>query len=241
MARCGAGTSVRSTKRKRAAATCPAAPALKSASCRPTAGWRRWPKANKVRVYDTSTGHEKFAVDSANTCHFRRPIFSRDGDRLVIVDDKIRWLSTGSGEVIATFDEKPNRVECVALSADGLTLAVGGYGNVGELSSLFRLDAAAKTVTRLATGVGVPPETLSCSALTADGGRLAVGAMMSGNLAVFDAATGRLIARHRSAHASPIRAIAFSATAPGWPRPTPKGRSRSGPIFRSWTRRARRS
>ena len=103
-----------------------------------------------------------------------------------------------------------HRVECVALSADGLTLAVGGYGNVGELSSLFRLDAAAKTVTPLATGVGVRLERCACSALTADGGRLAVGAKMSGNLAVFDAATGRLIARHPSAHASPIVAIAFS-------------------------------
>ncbi|HEV3025391.1 MAG TPA: WD40 repeat domain-containing protein, partial [Pirellulales bacterium] len=172
-------------------------------------------ESNKVRVYDTATGHEKFAVDSANPLDFasryiRHLIFSRDGDKLVILDDKIRWLSTASGEVIATFDEKLNRVECIALSADGFTLAVGGYGAFGELSSIFRLDAAAKTVTRLAAGVGVPPESLSCSALTADGGRLAVGAMMSGNLAVLDAATGRLIARHRSAHASPIRAIAFS-------------------------------
>ena len=46
--------------------------------------------------------------------------------------------------------------------------------------------------------------------MTADGGRLAVGARLSGNLAVFDAATGRSIARHPSAHASPIAAIAFS-------------------------------
>ena len=35
------------TKTKRAAATCPAGPALKSASCRPTAGWRRWPKGTR--------------------------------------------------------------------------------------------------------------------------------------------------------------------------------------------------
>ncbi len=172
-------------------------------------------EGNKVRVYDTSTGHEKFAVDSASPQDFvsryiRHLIFSRDGDRLVIVDDKIRWLSAASGEVIATFDEKRPRVECVALSADGLTLAVGGYGNVGDLASIFRLDAAAKTVTPPATGVGVPPETLSCSALTVNGGRLAVGAMMSGNLAVLEATSGRLIGRHTSAHASSIRAIAFS-------------------------------
>jgi WD40 repeat protein/tetratricopeptide (TPR) repeat protein len=170
-------------------------------------------EGNKVRVYDTATGHEKFAVKSANpqdsmSRYFRHLIFSRNGDRLVIVDDKIRWLSAASGAVIASLDQKLYRVECVALSADGLTLAIGGFGDVGYLSSLFRLDASAKTVTPLATDVGVR-ETLSCSALTADGGRLAVGAMMSGHMAVFDAATGRLIGR-QFAHASPIRAIAFS-------------------------------
>ena len=197
-------------------------------------------EGNKVRVFDTSTGHETFSIDSASRIH-RRLIFSRDGDRLVIVDDKIRWLSAASGEVIASLEEKVNRIECLALSADGLTLAVGGYGFLGDLASIFRLDAAAKTVTPLARGVGIRTESQGGSALTADGGWFVVGCNMDGNLAVFDAATGRLIARHPSAHASPILAIAFSGTARSWPRATPKGRSRSGPIFRSWTRRARRS
>jgi WD40 repeat protein/tetratricopeptide (TPR) repeat protein len=164
-------------------------------------------EGNKVRVFDTATGHEKFAVDSASRNH-RRPLFSRDGDRLVIVDDKIRWLSAASGERIASLDENLNGVRCLALSADGLTLAVGGYGSFGALASIFRLDAAAKTVTPLATGVGTRDETQEGSALTADGGWLAVS--MTGTLNVFDAATGRLIARHTSAHASRIVAIAFS-------------------------------
>ncbi|MGO9465529.1 MAG: hypothetical protein ACLQVF_15405 [Isosphaeraceae bacterium] len=175
-------------------------------------------EGNNVRVYDTATGHEKFAVDSANPQdimgrHFRRLIFSRDGDRLVIVDDKIRWLSTGSGEVIASSDQRIYRVESIALSADGLTLAVAGFGGLGEFASIFRLDPAAKTVTPLATGVGVA-QTLGSSALTADGGRLALGASFAGTLAVFDAATGRSIARHPSAHASPIAAMAFSGDGP---------------------------
>ena len=84
----------------------------------------------------------------------RRLIFSRDGDRLVIVDDKIRWLSAVSGEVIASVDQKFDRIESLALSADGLTLAVVGHGDVGNLVSIFRLDAAAKTVTPLAKDVG---------------------------------------------------------------------------------------
>ncbi len=36
-------------------------------------------EGNKVHVFDTSTGNETFAIDSANTA-FRRLIFSRDGD-----------------------------------------------------------------------------------------------------------------------------------------------------------------
>ena len=52
--------------------------------------------------------------------------------------------------------------------------------------------------------------TLRASALSPDGQRIAVGAMLSGNLSVFDTATGRSIAQHGSAHASPIAAMAFS-------------------------------
>ncbi len=49
-------------------------------------------EGNKVHVFDTSTGDETFRIDSASNPS-RRLIFSRDGDRLVIVDDKIRWLT----------------------------------------------------------------------------------------------------------------------------------------------------
>ena len=115
-----------------------------------------------------------------------------------------------SGEVIASVDQKFDRRRTVlALSADGLTLAVVGHGPSGALFSIFRLDATTKTVTPLAKDVGVGG-TLSASALSPDGQRIAVGAMLSGALSVFDTATGRLIAGHRSAHASPISAIAFS-------------------------------
>src|SRR5262249_22116604 len=48
-------------------------------------------EGNKVRVFDTSTGKEKFSLDSAAPPRDRRLVFSKDGDRLVIADDKIRW------------------------------------------------------------------------------------------------------------------------------------------------------
>ncbi len=162
----------------------------------------------KVHVFDTATGKETFSIDSADTS-YRRPIFSRDAERLVIVDDKIRWLSAASGEVIASFDEKIDRVGSLALSADGLTLAVVGGGQTGHQFSIFRLDAAAKKVTLLATGTGLLG-TLNASALRPDGRRIAVGFRLAGALFVLDTATGRAIAQERAAHASPISAIAFA-------------------------------
>ena len=62
-------------------------------------------EGNKVHVLDTSTGKETFQIDSADE-PYRRLIFSPDSARLVIVDDKIRWLSAVSGEVIAAVNQK---------------------------------------------------------------------------------------------------------------------------------------
>ena len=156
-------------------------------------------EGNKVHVFDTSTGNETFQIDSTSN-QPRRLIFSRDGDRLVIVDDRIRWLSAVSGEVIASVNQKFNRIGSLALSADGLTLAVVGHGYLGGRTSIFRLDAAAKRVTPLAQGFGFSGATLRASALTPDGQRVAVGAQLAGVVAVFDTATGRSIAQPGSAH-----------------------------------------
>ena len=65
-------------------------PALESASCRPTDGWPRWPKATRFTSLTPPRAREvpdRFRQYD----HHRRLIFSPDGDRLVIVDDKIRW------------------------------------------------------------------------------------------------------------------------------------------------------
>jgi eukaryotic-like serine/threonine-protein kinase len=165
-------------------------------------------EGNNVRVFDTSTGNEKLSLDSVEA-GLRRIIFARDGDRLVIVDDKIRWLSASSGEVIASVDHKFDNVSAVTLSGDGLTLAVVGHGGMSQFVSTFRFDATAKTVTALAKDFGAGG-TLSAAALSPEGRRIAVGAKLSGSMLVYDTATGRELAKHGSAHASPIRALAFS-------------------------------
>ena len=68
----------------------PGGPALGSASCRPTDGWPRSPKATRF----TSLRQPRATRCSRSIPPirpYRRLIISRDGDRLVIVDDKIRW------------------------------------------------------------------------------------------------------------------------------------------------------
>jgi WD40 repeat protein len=162
---------------------------------------------NRVHVFETSTGSEKVSIDSTNnpTHHL---VFSRDSDRLVIVDDRIRWLSAVSGEVIATVNQQYDHIESLALSADGLTLAVV-HGNLVQAISIFRLDATARRVTPLAQGFGIRTA-LHDAALTPDGQRIAVGAgALGGNVLVSDTATGREIAR-LAAHAPRIAAMAFS-------------------------------
>jgi WD40 repeat protein/tetratricopeptide (TPR) repeat protein len=174
-------------------------------------------EANKVRVFDTSTGKQTLQIDSADE-PFRRLTFSSDSARLVIVDDQIRWLSAVSGEVIAAVNQKFDSAiqfrswstRRLALSADGLTLAVVAHG-IGDVQfSIFRLDETAKNVNPLAKDVGWNG-TQAGSALSPDGQRIALGHLFSGGLRVFDTTTGREIAQHSSAHASSISAIAFSS------------------------------
>jgi WD40 repeat protein/tetratricopeptide (TPR) repeat protein len=166
-------------------------------------------RGDKVHLVDTSTGKDTVRIDSADT-KVRRLLFSPDSARLVIVDDKIRWLSAQSGDMIASLDQKFDRLESLALSADGMTLAVAGTGVVGNQFSTFHLDVAAKTITPRAKFEG-SGGTLSSCALSPDGRRIAVGGQLAGFVFVFDAGTARAIAQNLSAHASPIAAMAFSA------------------------------
>ena len=166
-------------------------------------------EGTEVRIYETSTGEQTCRIDSANT-PVRRLIFSRDGDRLVIVDDKIRWCSAASGDVIATVISEPiGGSRSLALSADGLTLAIVGHGPYDSRFSIFRLDATTRKVTPWATDAG-PGVTIMPSALSPSGQRLAVSGVFGGTLAVFDTVSGQLIEQRFSAHAAAILAIAFS-------------------------------
>jgi WD40 repeat protein/tetratricopeptide (TPR) repeat protein len=169
-------------------------------------------EGKKVHVFDAVTGMEKYSFDSVLTYtgFHRRLIFSRDSAKLIIVDNNIRWFNAESGKLIATVAERFDRVEDLACTADGRTLAIVGHGNTGGEFAIFRLDATSGTVAplaRAASGVG----SLQAGALSPDGQRLAVGAKLGGTVAVFDTATGLRTATHGSAHPTFISAMAYSS------------------------------
>lgn len=158
-------------------------------------------EGNKIHVFDTTTGKENFQFDSAKDL-YPHLIFSSDNDRLVIVDDKIRWCDVKNGQVIATRDQNLNLGRHIALSADGLTLAVLGYGSVYQLFSIFQLDATAGKVTAKRQDIDHGETTVAYAAFMPGGTLIAVSAMLSGSVTVFDTVTGGQISKHGSAHAS---------------------------------------
>src|SRR5262249_21997169 len=81
----------------------PGGPGAQARALSPNGRLAALARGNKVHVFDTSTGREMFQVDSADEPS-RRLIFSRDRDRLIILDDKIRWCNAGDGQVIASVD-----------------------------------------------------------------------------------------------------------------------------------------
>jgi WD40 repeat protein/serine/threonine protein kinase len=166
-------------------------------------------EGDKVYVFDTSTGKAICSIGSAGSNPYRHLVFSRDGKRLVIVDNQIRWLSAATGEVIASFDRKFDRVESITLSADGLTLAVVGHDS-GFRYSVFRLSATAKTVTPVAGGSNGSPHPFSVCALSPDGQRFVLGEQIRGALHGIVTAPFGYNTWHGSAHAVPVSAIAFS-------------------------------
>lgn len=164
---------------------------------------------DKVHIFETSTGKERFSIDSINRPG-RQLIFAPHGESLVVLDDKIRSVHTTTGETIAQFDHDFGYVCSVSLSADCQKLALVGHGNDwGGMFSTFRLDAAAKTVAPLVKDA-LSGGSKRASALTPDGRCLVIG-FFGGDINVYDSMTGREISRHPYAHPGQVlSALAFS-------------------------------
>ena len=135
--------------------------------------------------------------------------FSQDGKWLVYADDRIRWINTENGAVVASLDHKLEAVRSVVVSPDGRTLAL--------VHSKFRQQHRDLSTGRKSSDDQWAREEYrsrgdvqrACE-LSPDGRTLAVGKLLSGQMEVFDTSTGRLVAFYPTAHGSPIAALAFS-------------------------------
>ena len=197
-------------------------------------------EGNKVHVFDTSTGKETFQIDSANSPYPPSDLLT--GQRQVghrRRQDSVVERRERRGDRIRRSEIRPRR-NSLALSADGLTLAVVGHGSGAARFSIFRLDATAKTVTPLAKDAGCGG-TLVASALSPDGQRIAVGHAVTERCTFSTQPQAARSQRMGPLTRRPSRRWPSLATARSWPRRMPKGRSRSGRTLRSSLRRARRS
>ena len=126
---------------------------------------------DKVHVFDTPP--EKRRSD-----RFRPKFPATDllagRDRLVIVDNRIRWFNAVSGEQIATFARNIDRVSGLALSADGRRWRSSGTVTLAESYALSpgRGDAESNAVSQDRQALG---GTISAAALSPDGQWIAFG------------------------------------------------------------------
>lgn len=135
---------------------------------------------------------------------------SADASMLVTVSSRIVWWNVESGGFIASTNcPKPLRPGVIALSGDGLTLAVGKHGTQGELLTVFRLDRKANRITTVQT-LNPFEVMLRSVALNNSGTRVAASQFFTGSVQVLDTATGEKIGAGSAAHAAAISALAFN-------------------------------
>ncbi len=164
---------------------------------------------DEVHLLDVTSGERLWKIDS-RSYRYRSLTFSTDGKQLVVVDDDgIRWLNTNTGEVVGTLDGAGSPRKGVSLSLDGRTLALVGLGVSGQEVAVFRLNPEDGKVARQMQDID-NTGTVGAAALSPDGRLVAVGSAFVGFLTIYEADTGKQVARHLSAHRSPISALAFS-------------------------------
>lgn len=165
---------------------------------------------NQVQLVDTLTGAEA-ARPTPIAAKFGL-IFSPDGSMLVTIDQKIGWWEVSTGRPIALEDSKLLSSGPLSISADGLTLAVGGQS--GDFSSssfsLFRANPDAREITIVHDKKSAEMGSMRTLALSPDGKFLLASQLFSGALVLFDSESGTYKSQNRSEHAASISAIGFN-------------------------------
>ena len=168
----------------------------------------------QVMLYNSISG-EPIAPPIAAKTTTHGLTFSPDSQMLITVDTSVGWWDANSGAPIAVQDfnlqlgtgfKSPPYV-----SEDGLVLAVGGQANegIGDSYSVFKLRRETAEITKLLDQFGGNGGK-QVVAISPDGQFLGVGYPYGGNLEIVEAATGRRLQNHLSAHLTTIHRIAFN-------------------------------
>jgi WD40 repeat protein len=153
-----------------------------------------------------------------HTSTVKKVLFSPDGRELISVsDDKtIRFWDVASGEPLRVIrppigpgDE--GRLYAAALSSDGRTLAVGGWGPEGAIGSIYLIATATGRIERVLKGHTGTIHALALAAPPAGGLLLASGSADK-TARVWDAATGEC-RRALEGHADRVTGVAWSPDA----------------------------
>jgi WD40 repeat protein/tetratricopeptide (TPR) repeat protein len=166
---------------------------------------------NQVQLIDTLTGEEA-ARPIPMAAKFGL-IFSPDGKMVVTIDQKIGWWEAATGRPIALEDSNLLSGGPVSISADGLTLAVGGQTVSNTTSSgfsVFRMNPDARGITLLLDKKYASMGSMRTLAISPDGKFLIASQLFSGMLVLFDSETGTYKSLNRSEHAASISAIGFN-------------------------------
>lgn len=130
-------------------------------------------------------------------------VFSPDSQMLITVDTGVGWWEAATARPIARQEfqlaAQGRGNQPISVSADGLTVAVGGQGYYRDSFSLFKLNPESREITRLLDKIGDKTGTKRTLAISPDGKTIAVSYFFQGAINLYDAASGKVSGVHTSA------------------------------------------
>ena len=167
-------------------------------------------KRKTVRVCDTSTGQVIWQLESlgktTNVC------FSSNGKWLVVVDHKVQWLDTNTGNVVGVYHLDLEPKGRVALSHDGKTLAF--RSGTSRVIRLCRLDDKAKKADLFGQPIEITGNGALSLAVTPDGDGVLKSLYNHAHMGTFESATSDFIGGNNRSHRTPISAVTIFGDGP---------------------------
>lgn len=163
--------------------------------------------AKTVHIVDAATGEA--TIPAIPIAGFNGLIFSPDSQMLIVANNSISWWDANAGKPIAVLAEsKIDSLGPLAISADGLTVAIGGQGSSNRCFSVFRMDLANRDIKVQRDKQDALLGSLRAVALSPDGESVIVSQLFSGYMRTFQSTTGQILGSNYTGHSASVSAIA---------------------------------